>query len=130
MMNKLVPCASCSRHVRLTEAVCPFCGAECSQHVEPPPSPSPPTAATRPLSRAALLFMGAAATVGCTPAPVAVYGPAPVDERPDSGTSVTPTPPPTTDGGSSSTNPSPRPQPNPVALYGVPPIDEGEGRGP
>ncbi len=91
MSTSLVPCTGCARHVRASDAACPFCGLvrtlEASRDAVP---------GARPLSRAALLF-AAAATVASTeacgktdppldaavsepPMPVAVYGPAPIDD--------------------------------------------------
>ena len=78
----LAPCSSCSRHVRVSEADCPFCDAR----VEAGPAASP-----RPLmglSRAMMFFGGAVALSTAIeacggeplPVPVPVYGaPAAVD---------------------------------------------------
>lgn len=63
MHAPLAPCPACSRHVKLTDARCPFCAsalppelaAGVSQH-----SPEPPR-----LSRSAMLLAGAAFAVGC-----------------------------------------------------------------
>ena len=52
----LVPCASCARHVRVTENACPFCGASLSSELRATPAPVPPR--TR-LSRAGLVALGA-----------------------------------------------------------------------
>lgn len=69
-MQRLVLCSSCSRHRRVSEAKCPFCGAA----ARPAPARSARTTA-RPratrggVSRAALLFFGFgavhAASAGC-----------------------------------------------------------------
>lgn len=90
-MAALVSCTECSRHVRVTEPACPFCGASLKglevRRLEPLPT-------DRSLTRAAVVFMGAAALAGCgktsgtkelvpTPtesAPAPAYGPAPVAE--------------------------------------------------
>ncbi|MBW2462142.1 MAG: hypothetical protein JRH11_10885 [Deltaproteobacteria bacterium] len=60
----LTPCSHCERHVRSTDAACPFC----DEPVLPTaPRPSPP----RRLSRSALVAWGAALasiTAACTPA--------------------------------------------------------------
>ncbi|MBS2015367.1 MAG: hypothetical protein JST00_20940 [Deltaproteobacteria bacterium] len=104
-MASLHPCPSCARHVRPTASVsaCPFCGAE----VAPRPAADARPLLSRPRTRAALLFAGAAVVGACSstaatpaygvpatdagledagedavPGPVAMYGPAPV---PDSG---------------------------------------------
>lgn len=76
----LRPCPSCARHVRISEATCPFCAVTLGVY-EAPPVREP----VRPTSRAALVFFGAAATVAtvasCTSEPevVALYGVPPVD---------------------------------------------------
>src|SRR3954469_20602120 len=39
-MNQLVPCPNCARHVRQSEAACPFCSVELALgHVSPAPLP-------------------------------------------------------------------------------------------
>jgi hypothetical protein len=57
----LHPCESCARHIRATEAACPFCGATVTEVAAPTARGS----IARPMSRAALLFMGATTTIGC-----------------------------------------------------------------
>lgn len=109
MSQCLHPCPSCAQHLRATETVCPFCALAlpegfgvCAQRAGP---------RGRPMSRAALLFVGATVTASCggatetgTPAdggreatadsgeetgpPVTLYGPGPVFDagpRPDAG---------------------------------------------
>jgi hypothetical protein len=66
------------------------------------------------LSRAALLFVGAQAIAACDQ-----ERGAPVNAPTNEGTT------PSGDAGQSAP-----PMPNPVALYGVPPIDDGEGSKP
>ena len=67
----LRPCVSCTRHVRSSEAVCPFCGETMS--VAPAIVPRRVTG----LGRAAIMAFGVTAA-GCeTPAPA--YGGPPVD---------------------------------------------------
>jgi hypothetical protein len=61
-------CAVCARHVRVTEAACPFCGKELSDDFRAGPPPSPPRAR---LSRAALFSLGAG---GAVLAPMVVIG--------------------------------------------------------
>jgi len=59
-MNHLVPCPSCARHVRQSEAACPFCATELSlEQLSPPALPR-----TR-LGRAATFAFGAS-LVGAT----------------------------------------------------------------
>lgn len=62
-MSALLPCPSCTRHVRQTEAGCPFCGVALAL-ADVPPRPMP----TQRLGRAAMLAFGAAiatSAVGC-----------------------------------------------------------------
>lgn len=79
-MSRLIPCASCSRHVRQAEGSCPFCGGALSL-ASVPPAPLP----RKRLGRAATFAFGAS-VVGATtlvacgddaepdPVPVPVYG--------------------------------------------------------
>jgi hypothetical protein len=60
MSMSLVPCADCSRHIRDDEAACPFCGARVKRIAQ-----RRAIASSRPMSRAAVLFVGAAAAAGC-----------------------------------------------------------------
>ena len=82
----LHPCPSCARQVRSYEATCPFCRAALPGVCV---LPDPPAAPRAPM-RAALVFVGAAAIAACGKtsgagggcngcgAPVAVYGPPPM----------------------------------------------------
>lgn len=68
MALRLVPCASCSRHVRVDENACPFCGRELGDAVLRAPAPRMPESR---LGRAARFAFGAAvattiATTGCS----------------------------------------------------------------
>jgi hypothetical protein len=56
----LHPCESCARHIRAGEAACPFCGAAVTQVAAPARG-----SVARPMSRAALLFMGATTSIAC-----------------------------------------------------------------
>jgi len=60
MASRLSPCPSCTRHVKVGSAACPFCGGEVPTNV---PLRAMPT--SRPLSRAAILLAGAAAVSAC-----------------------------------------------------------------
>jgi hypothetical protein len=66
--SRLVPCSSCQRHVRVSEAACPFCGASIADAAQSPPAVRMP--ATR-LARAAIFALGTlgagatAAAPGC-----------------------------------------------------------------
>jgi hypothetical protein len=55
--TRLLPCASCARHVRASESACPFCGAA----LEASATPTAATVPGRRLSRAALFALGASA---------------------------------------------------------------------
>ena len=59
-MARLIPCASCARHVRDTDAACPFCGAAAPV---PAPLPTPPRGR---MSRSALLAAGIAGSLAAT----------------------------------------------------------------
>ena len=110
MGMRLLPCPSCSRHVRAGDTACPFCSSE----LPATPADTRPIL-SRPRTRAAILFAGAAVVGACsstaaTPAygipatdsgledsgdngnpeggPVALYGPAPVDSGLDTGSDV------------------------------------------
>jgi hypothetical protein len=73
-MSQLVPCPECQRHVRKTEARCPFCDeALALAHLPPPALP------TRRLGRAATFAFGASvagvtALVGCEVTLNPMYG--------------------------------------------------------
>ena len=62
MSSRLSPCPSCSRHVKVGPPVCPFCGGDVPTTV---PARSFAKAAGKPLTRAAVLFAGAAAVTAC-----------------------------------------------------------------
>lgn len=62
MAERLVPCAGCSRHVRCSEAACPFCGA--TAFSTPQPSRDP----VLRLAAAAAVATGVAAFIGCASA--------------------------------------------------------------
>lgn len=115
MPTRLISCPSCDRHVRATESACPFCDAPMIAVAEPARRAAPG------LTRAAILFASAAAVAACGPggdsaadasdvtaAPevVALYGPAPVDVRPEDA--------------AEDTN-----APDIVAMYGPAPVDAG-----
>ena len=139
-MSELVPCSACSRHVRSTEAACPFCRASFD-----PPTARAPDELRSPvrLSRAALALAGMAALSACgksleapayggppplvnTDEPRAVYGGPPVmmDAEPppaapragDAGTDA---------GSDAGKTPAPKPTPSivhpPAPAYGGPP---------
>ena len=111
-MSCLHVCPSCERHVRSIEKACPFCEATlpddfgvCGE----------PRAMGRPLTRAAFILMSATALTACGKSTgmgggAEIYGPPPVDVRPDASAKTQTQP-----------NP-PDPQPEPVAVYGPAPV--------
>ncbi len=124
MAQRLLPCPSCSRHVRLQEAACPFC-AQSVQFDHVPPAVS--VAQTARLSRTARVALGAAlaATVpacGGSATPPDSPQPAP-----------TTTAPPDDDGAPAAEYGAPMPPDDPGAIapmYGEPappPDDDGAG---
>lgn len=107
---RLIPCSSCARHVRATEAACPFCSAVLP--VTQATRPLPRSTGTR-LSRAALFALGAsaAAVAACSSdRVVAVYGAPPIIE--DSGA------PDAADAGDAAKRPEGG---TPAPVYGAPP---------
>ena len=99
-MVRLLACPGCERHVRSTESECPFCDRALEGALPRALAPMPE------LSRAAAVFIGAAALVGCgkEPAPpepkpppdngqmaVPAYGVPPQDLQPPP-TATTPAP--------------------------------------
>ncbi len=122
--NQLVPCDGCTRHVRRSEAACPFCGlaSPLASAAAVPPEP-----ASR-LSRAGILaFVATVGASACSspqsPPPVAYEAQTPPA---DGGAPVTPvaTPEPspaTPDASTAATTPA-RPEPGSMMLrYGAPP---------
>jgi len=61
MASRLTPCPSCTRHVKVGSATCPFCGCEVPADV---PLRAAPGAG--PLTRAAIFFAGAAVATACS----------------------------------------------------------------
>lgn len=127
-MVRLLACTGCARHVRAEETVCPFCGQSLEGLAPRPLAPLPE------LSRAAAVFIGAAAVVGCgkeaapppPPAPITnpnelavpAYGP------PPNTVAVDPTPPPPPPPPPDAAPPPPASDaaaPLPVPVYGPPP---------
>ena len=129
-MSALSQCSGCQRHVKRTEAACPFCGVVIV-HAAPAALP-----ATR-LGRAALLAVGAlgagATAIACEPR--AVYGGPPVEMvdagptppiSPSGASTATPPPPPTTTAAPSPTGSMKANDPHqmPVPAYGMPPVQK------
>jgi hypothetical protein len=61
MTTPLAPCPACHRHLRIDASICPFCSAPVPRIAEPRAE----RIATH-VSRAAIIAMGALATVGCS----------------------------------------------------------------
>lgn len=140
-MSVLVPCSACSRHIRSTEAACPFCRAPADALAA---ESGPPLRGSLRLSRAALALAGMTALTACgkTLEAPAYGGPPPVvntDEPPRAAYGGPPVmmdaePPRTeplaidagTDAGKDAgKTPAPKPTPNivqpPAPAYGGPP---------
>jgi len=62
MYNPLAPCPECSRHMRVNETQCPFCGTAVTVDLSRSVVPSAP----KRLTRAAALVFGASIAVGAT----------------------------------------------------------------
>lgn len=140
----LRPCASCGRHVRITESACPFCRAALDPTPTPPSHVSPiGRLPVGRMGRAAIFAFGAAATTvaattieGCsttttppdaadvvedTGGPMPLYGGAPdafTPDQPDAGNISPPYGTPSEDAGTDA---------GLAAMYGAPPSDAGNG---
>ena len=77
-MACLVLCESCQRHVRKSEASCPFCAASLPAHAPC----AGPKKLPRVASRAAIVFAGTALACGCFEEPTLspLYGVAVIDD--------------------------------------------------
>jgi hypothetical protein len=147
MKAHFAPCESCGRHIRVSEASCPFCDGVTSATFRARPAPQP---STKRLSRAALLvFSAATAGAGCssssdtpstttdtgadTGSPVvdAAYGGPPDTGAKDSEADAADTGIPTVDaayGGPPDTgSPDAAADTSPAPAYGLPPPDAGDG---
>ena len=116
-MSCLHVCPSCARHVRSEETTCPFCDASLPEDFR---VCGEPRATGRPLTRAAFLLMSATALTACGKTTGAgggadIYGPPPVDVRPDASAKTQNEPPP------------PTPHEQPVAVYGPAPVADAGG---
>jgi hypothetical protein len=141
----LVACPSCSRHVRVSESACPFCGGGLPASLRDAPAPRAPR--TR-LTRAALFAFGTggmALTPACSsssssgqqpPVVDAAYGGPPIDASEESAMALYGGPPmdatPGDDAGPTDSGPvndaalqDSGPPPIFDAAYGGPPMDGG-----
>jgi hypothetical protein len=92
----LVACPACTRHVRVTEEACPFCGARLPSSLR---ESAPPQGPSVRLSRAALLALGTLGTAGAlavapgcggnTTSTIAPYGIPPVPDAGDDASDAT-----------------------------------------
>lgn len=133
MYQPLAPCPGCSRHVRVADGQCPFCGTAFATAL----APRPGVAARTRLSRAALFtFAASVGSAGCSSAvtntdaspadtaavvdqPAVVDRPAVTDSGPaDTGTVVADSGPPPTDAG------PPDDDGGTFAEYGGPPLTD------
>lgn len=110
-MSCLHVCPSCERHVRSVETTCPFCDVTLPDDFG---TCGEPRATGRPLTRAAFILMSATALTACGKSTggagggAEIYGPPPVDVRPDAGAKMQ--------------NQPPTPQGEPVSVYGPAPV--------
>ena len=114
---RLVPCHACGRHIRDTEASCPFCHADC-----------PPKAGPARLAAALVLGLGLGGAGCFSGDDVSLYGPPPYDAAadahgiaPDGGLLYGPPPP---DAAKADAAPQPGPDASGVYLYGPPPLPD------
>jgi len=127
-LNQLVPCDGCARHVRRTEAACPFCGLASPLTSASPVTPEPSARLSRAGILAFVAAVGAGACSSAQPVPTAVLEAPPAPQTPaaDSGAPATPEPTPeptpaTPDASTATTAPA-RPDPGSMMLrYGAPP---------
>jgi hypothetical protein len=68
MIDRLVECGGCSRHVKSCEAACPFCGAPLRA------APARVQATFRRTRAAAAVAAGVASVVACTTTEMQIYG--------------------------------------------------------
>ena len=97
-MDCLHVCPACERHVRASERACPFCASTLPDDFSVCVPRGGGGNVSKPLTRAALLFVTATAIGGCEKKPndpnannVEIYGPAPVnvqDAGPDAAASA------------------------------------------
>lgn len=145
MSTQLVPCPACTRHVRVSEALCPFCAAALPDELRSRPPQAPLSSR---LSRAATYALGtgksrgarlatraalaaaALGAAGCS-APVPLYGGPPVDLGTDTGAAPAYGAPadlgPATDSGGSDAAPSDAGTDAGIGTHygGPPPVDAG-----
>lgn len=131
-LNQLVPCDGCARHVRRTEAACPFCGLASPLASASPVTPEPSARLSRAGILAFVAAVGAGACSSAQPVPTAVLEAPPAPQPPpaDGGAPATPVaspeptpePTPATPDASTATTTPARPEPGSVMLrYGAPP---------
>lgn len=126
MYQPLVPCPSCNRHVRATEAACPFCASALPHDLEERAVPG----TTRRLSRAAAFVFGASLAISACSSEVSQGETAGSTSGGDSGGGNTPD----DDGGAQALYGDPAPQDagpdddgGGMAKYGGPPPPQDGG---
>jgi len=127
-LNQLVPCDGCTRHVRRTEAACPFCGLASPLASAASVTPEPAARLSRAGILAFVATVGAGACSSAQPVPIAVLEAPPAPQTPpaDGGAPATPVatpePTPATPDASTATTTPARPDPGSMMLrYGAPP---------
>jgi hypothetical protein len=124
MSQLLAPCPACSRHVKTSEAVCPFCKGALAGDLAMPAVPG--TSAR--LSRAALFAVSASiavATGGAASACSSGTTTGNVDAGPDAGTQQAAYGGPPIDSGTDTGTDAGTDSGGQQAAYGAPPIDSG-----
>ena len=121
MATRLIPCPSCARHVRSSDAACPFCGAATVQ------APAPAVSRGR-LSRAAFIAVSAAGALAATDCGGSTASPEPASDAaaPADGASSG-----SSSSGSSSSGSGSSGSGMVQPLYGgiIPPVDAGDDAG-
>jgi hypothetical protein len=125
--SPLVPCPGCARHVRASEAQCPFCRGDLGANGATASSGAP---AARRLTRAAMFVFGATLSVAaCGPkvdggpedSQASDAQPDTAPEDPGSPQARYGAPPPPTDAAPDPTDAGPEDTGSPMARYGAPP---------
>nr|MBK7068955.1 hypothetical protein [Deltaproteobacteria bacterium] len=112
-LNQLVPCDGCTRHVRRTEAACPFCGLASPLASASSVTPEPPARLSRAGILAFVATVGAGACSSAQPVPTALFEAPTAQQTPaaDSGAPATPVATPEPTPGPTPRRPTPPPRP-------------------
>ncbi|MBN9159609.1 MAG: hypothetical protein J0I07_01490 [Myxococcales bacterium] len=120
MATRLRLCGACARHVRVTDPVCPFCGAAGAET-----GSSTAAELARPLSRAAVLFVGATTLAACVGGPGDLSSSSGGSDTSGSGSSSSGSsgdPASSSSSGQPEPEPEPDPEPLPAPAYGPAPV--------